>query len=261
MENNCTHCSNQIEINFCSNCGQKKYKRIDRKYIWDEIQYTLVHVNKGFLYSIKNIIRNPGKTARAFIDGDRVSHYKPISLAFILATISAFISINVVQLYKMMETVMINSKMNSHFMQETMPVVNKYNAYAMLLFVPVVAIFTKFVFRKWGHNYYEHVVMNAIGVAHYLVITILILYPIVYFLKGDPALCVQIVFYTFLLLPILMIIFFKGFYPDKPLKTIILKILWMTFLLFVAYILTIFVIIALIAIFKGTGSLDYMKGR
>jgi hypothetical protein len=53
IENSCSHCSNPIEVNFCSNCGQKKYKRIDRKYIWDEIQYTLVHVNKGFLYSLE----------------------------------------------------------------------------------------------------------------------------------------------------------------------------------------------------------------
>jgi ribosomal protein L37E len=261
IENSCSHCSKNIYENFCSNCGQKRYKRIDRKYIWDEIQYTLVHVNKGFLYSIKSILKNPGKTAREFIDGDRVSHYKPISLAFVLATISAAISINVIKLYKMMEIVMINSKMNSHFMQETMPIVNKYNAYGMLLFVPIVAIFTKFVFRKWGHNYYEHVIMNAIGVVFYLICTILVLYPIVYFMRGNPALVVQVSMFSFLLIPIYMIIFFKGFYPEKPLKTIILKILFMVFMLFVAYILTIFVIIGLIALFKGAGSLDYMKGR
>jgi Protein of unknown function (DUF3667) len=263
MEYNCIHCSKHVEENFCSHCGQKRYKRIDRKYIWDEIQYTLVHVNKGFLYSIKNIIKNPGRTTREFIDGDRVSHYKPISLAFILATISAFISINVIGLYKMMEAGMINGKVNSNFMEETMSMISKYNPYFMLLFVPVVAVFTRFVFRKWGHNYYEHIIINAIGLSHYLIGCILILYPIMYFLKGNSDLSFKISLYisTFVT-PILMIVFFKGFYPDKPLKTIILKILWMVFLLLLLYVLLIILIAITILTLKGmAGGLDYMKGR
>jgi Protein of unknown function (DUF3667) len=262
MEYNCIHCSKHVEENFCSHCGQKRYKRIDRKYIWDEIQYTLVHVNKGFLYSIKNIIKNPGRTAREFIDGDRVSHYKPISLAFILATISAFVSINVIGLYKMMEVGMINGKVNSNFMEETMSMISKYNPYFMLLFVPVVAVFTRFVFRKWGHNYYEHIIINAIGLSHYIIGCILILYPVMYFLKGNPDLCIKISFITFLTIPVLMIVFFKGFYSDKPLKTIILKILWMVFLLLLLYVLLIILIAITILILKGmAGGLDYMKGR
>jgi hypothetical protein len=53
MEKNCPNCNRVITGNFCSNCGQKKYKRIDKKYIWEEIQYTILHTNKGFLYSVK----------------------------------------------------------------------------------------------------------------------------------------------------------------------------------------------------------------
>jgi hypothetical protein len=261
MEYNCIHCSKYVEENFCSNCGQKRYKRIDIKYIWDELQYTLIHVNKGFLYSVKTVMKNPGKTAKAFIDGDRVSHYKPTSLAFVLASISAVISINVVELYKMMETVMINSKMNSAFLQEIMPLVNKYNSYIMILFVPIVAVFTKFVFRKWGHNFYEHIIMNAIGVSYYLIGCILILYPVLYFFKGNPNLGVQISLISFLLIPMLMIMFFRGVYTDKPLKTIVLKIFWLVFLILLCYILSIFLMVAILAILKGPESLEYMKGR
>ncbi len=61
MENNCLNCNHPIIDNFCSNCGQKKFKRIDRKYLIDEVQYLVVHTNKGFFYSIKNILKNPGK--------------------------------------------------------------------------------------------------------------------------------------------------------------------------------------------------------
>ncbi len=95
MESNCKNCNEIIVENFCGNCGQKTYKRIDKKYIWDEIQYTLLHTNKGFLYSVKNILKNPGKTAREFINGDRVNHYKPILLAFAL-----IISITIFRYFK-----------------------------------------------------------------------------------------------------------------------------------------------------------------
>jgi len=64
MKEICQNCKNTITDNFCGNCGQKKYKRIDRKYIFDELQYTILHTNKGFFYSIKNIFRNPGKNCK-----------------------------------------------------------------------------------------------------------------------------------------------------------------------------------------------------
>ncbi len=166
MENNCICCQHTFEESFCNNCGQKKYKRIDKKYIWDEIQYTFFHINKGFFYTILNVLKNPGKTAREFIDGNRVKHYKPISLAFVLAGVSAFLSIKSIGLYKMMQA---TNKLNSQFGDNLMSMTVNYNSFFMLGYIPLVALFTKFVFRKWGHNYFEHVVMNAFGVVYYLI--------------------------------------------------------------------------------------------
>ena len=122
MELNCQNCNEIITGHFCSNCGQKKYKRIDRKYILDEIQYTFLHTNKGFLYSVKNIIKNPGKTAREFIDGNRVNHYKPILLAFVLSGISAFISFKIIGLQKIMSSFYAKENINSAFMNDYMTI-------------------------------------------------------------------------------------------------------------------------------------------
>lgn len=58
----------------------------------------LVHTNKGFLFSLKKIIVNPGKTAREFIEGNRVNHYKPIGMLFILSTIASFIYFKVLKM-------------------------------------------------------------------------------------------------------------------------------------------------------------------
>ncbi|MBU6205916.1 MAG: DUF3667 domain-containing protein [Bacteroidetes bacterium] len=40
----------------------------------------MLHTNKGLFYSIKKTLRNPGKTAKAFINGSLVNHYKPITM-------------------------------------------------------------------------------------------------------------------------------------------------------------------------------------
>lgn len=100
---NCLNCGNQITENFCSNCGQKKYKRIDKKYIWDELQYTVFHTNKGLLYSIKTTLKNPGKTAKDFIEGNRVNHYKPILLVFVLSGIATFLTFKVLNFKEIIE--------------------------------------------------------------------------------------------------------------------------------------------------------------
>jgi hypothetical protein len=223
MKYNCKNCNLDIIENFCSTCGQKKYKRIDKKYVWDEIQYTTIHTNKGFLYSVKCILKNPGKTAKEFIEGNRVNHYKPISLSFLLSGISVFISFKVLGMNDVMKATYSEQQMNSNFMNDYWSFVSNYMAFVMLLFIPLFAIFSKLVFRKWGHNYYEHIVMNAFGVSFYTIIGILIS-PLYYILKENPSLISKISMCILLLIPIMMVWFYKNFYPEKPLGSIILRI-------------------------------------
>jgi hypothetical protein len=239
MEYNCQNCDHAIIENFCSNCGQKKYKRIDKKYIWDEVQYTVLHTNKGFLYSVKSIAKNPGKTAREFIDGNRVNHYKPISLAFILSGISAFISYKVIGLNDIMIAYYSAQKVNVSMMTDMMSFITSYNSIIMLLFIPIFAIFTKIAFRSWGQNYYEHVVMNAFGLSYYVIVCILVLYPLLFVFRHDPAICIKISGLSFILLPIIMGWYYIGFYKERTLKSIIFRVSMILLTLFVSYIGTI----------------------
>ncbi len=243
-EHTCKNCGHEIAENFCPNCGQKKYRRIDRKYIIEEAQYSLLHTNKGFLYSVKNILKNPGKTAREFIEGNRVKHYKPILLAFVLSGISAFISIKFIGIYKAMESMTVNGKsVNSPQMQEVMSYVTSYNSFIALLMIPFFALLTKSLFYKWGNNYYEHVVMNAFFQSYYTIIYILILYPIMFFLKDDYNWIMTMMGIAFIILPFLLIWFFKGFYENRKLSTITLRVISMFVIFGVLYFGIIFIAI------------------
>jgi len=251
MENNCLNCNCVITENFCGNCGQKKYNRINKKYIVDELQYSLLHTNKGFLYSVKNILKNPGETARDFINGNRVNHYKPILLAFMLSGISAFISYKVIGLNTIMKEMYAEKQMYADTMNDFLSFAGSYNSFMMLLLIPIFAVFTITVFGKWGQNYYEHVVMNAYILSYYTITNIIIVYPLLYFFRHDLDVFIPITVLAILVIPFILVWFFKGFYKEKSLKSIILRILLLIGLLIIAYIVIIFAIVFLYLLPKG----------
>ena len=247
METTCLNCNTEIVQNFCPSCGQKKYKRIDRKYIWEEVQYTTVHMNKGFLYSIKNILKNPGKTARIFIDGNRVNHYKPIALSFVLAGISSFISFKLIGLMNVMKDGLMTSDLaKTPIFEEYLNFLQTYNTFLILLMIPLFALFTRWAFKSWGHNYYEHVVMNAYILSYYTILNILIVYPLMYLFREDSGIVMTISSVAMLSFLIILPYFFKNFYADRAFKNILLRLL-----LFFGLTILMLIVLIIIAILVG----------
>ncbi len=261
MESNCQNCQTLIVNNFCDNCGQKKFKKIDKKYITDEIQYTFLHANKGLFYSVKNIFLNPGKTAREFIDGNRVNHYKPLLLVFVLSGIAAFISFKIIGVNEIMADLYTDPAMSSPFMKDFTALFTTYNAFIMLLMVPIFAITTKLAFRKWGHNYYEHVVMNAYILSYYTLLSILI-FPILYLVRHNSDYYFGVIMLSYLAVPFILFWFFKEFYNDREVMEIVLRVIYsLLFLGIIFIIMMLMMVIAGIlgAMFYGPEIVKYVQ--
>lgn len=243
MSEICKNCTEEITLNFCPNCGQKKAKRIDRTYIKDEIQYTILHMNKGFLYSIKKILKGPGKTAREFVEGNRVNHYKPILLVFVVAGISAFLTNTLIHPEEVMEKYYESQNLKSAFdMNSFNSFIYKYQALLMLAFVPFMAFFSWLTFKKWGYNYYEHVVITAYSLVCLQVISILIIFPLQLLLKNNPSLFMIIPsLLTFLLMISVITWFYIDLYDKKSAGDVIMRLFILAMILFVAYILLIII--------------------
>ncbi|WP_233421297.1 DUF3667 domain-containing protein [Zunongwangia profunda] len=263
MAESCLNCGKSIEENYCGNCGQKRFSRIDRKYIFSELENTVLQTNKGFLFSVKSILKNPGKTAKEFINGSRINHYKPILLAFLLSGISAFISFQIVGLKEIMELYYLEQNLNSPLMIDILSFTSSYNSLIMLSFIPFLALLTKIGFRKCGQNYYEHIVINSYILSVYTIVNIIVIYPIMLFLNDDPGLIIQVSSLSMFTIPVIMVWFFKGFYEQKSLKSIISRVLIVMLLGFVAFI--ILMILSIIAGFVfallkgGPEALEYIK--
>lgn len=81
---NCKNCNTEVNLNFCPNCGQPtKLKRIDGHYIVHEIEHVL-HFERGILYTIRELITNPGQSIRNYLSENRSRLVKPI--IFIIVT-------------------------------------------------------------------------------------------------------------------------------------------------------------------------------
>jgi hypothetical protein len=56
---------------------------------------------------------------------------------------------------------------NSKLMSDVFTFISSYYAILMILLLPVFAFITRIPFKKQGHNYYEHIVMNSYVVSYY----------------------------------------------------------------------------------------------
>lgn len=258
MSEICKNCSEEILLNFCGNCGQKKAKRIDRNYIKDEIQYTVFHMNKGFLYSIKKILKGPGKTAREFLEGNRVNHYKPILLVFVVAGISAFLTNTLIHPDRIITQYFENHNVKTAFdMNSYNSFIYKYQAILMLASVPFMAFFTWLAFKKWGYNYCENVVITAYSLIYLQVLSILIVVPVQYFLKDNPELFMPISSgITFLLMICCFIWFYIDFYNNKSAGDVILRLFLLLAILVVLYILIIIIAIVGVILYSLVTGVD-----
>lgn len=135
----------------------KEIKRIDAKYISHEIQH-LLHFDKGFPFTFKEVLIRPGKAVREYLRENREKYVKPIVFLVFSAVIYTLIihffhieiSIFNVKAFgkasdwqKTLDTDVINNWINSHL------------SYSAMLIGFFMAIWTKLLFYRKGYNIFE----------------------------------------------------------------------------------------------------------
>ncbi|RZJ98961.1 MAG: DUF3667 domain-containing protein [Flavobacterium sp.] len=182
----CKNCNTVFNDNFCGNCGQSADTHpINFHYLWHDIQHGIFHFDKGLFYTIKELFKRPGEAIREFIDGKRVSHFKPVAMVFLLGSIYGLLY----HYFDISTTSGLPADANDKSLEMTQQVNNwlsSHYALATMVMLPFVSIASYLSFYKKGYNLVEHFILNCFITGQKLVVS-LALFPFVYMTNKTPA--------------------------------------------------------------------------
>jgi hypothetical protein len=164
---NCKNCNEETHGNFCAFCGQStKVNKIDLRSFVSDVSDTIIKVDKGLFFTLQQLFLRPGKSIRDYLDGKRVSYFKPIAFVFGLSTLyflvskvlgsSTFLD-EFITGYSLMED---ESGDSSNHLIILNWFASNYAVTALLL-LPLFALSSFITFFTFGLNYMEHLVLNA----------------------------------------------------------------------------------------------------
>lgn len=92
----CINCGLAVanpEQKFCPACGQPTpVHRIDWHFLSHELEHSVLHMDRGILYSLKELMLRPGHLMRAYLEGRRANQAKPLLLIMVMAAAVVFLS-------------------------------------------------------------------------------------------------------------------------------------------------------------------------
>ncbi len=175
--NTCKNCTHTVEGNFCSNCGQTAHTHtLDWHYVMHEVQHGAFHVDKGLLYTLKELYLRPGYTIRQFIAGSRINYFKPVAMIIFLGAVYGFL-FHYLEINIMPPIIADNKTMAMQMAMQNW--VTSHYTLVILLMIPLYALASKIAFMKSGYNYVEHLALNSFLAGMKLFFQILLL-PLMY---------------------------------------------------------------------------------
>lgn len=81
---NCARVTDGPEQKFCPACGQPTpAHRIDWHFLGHELEHSVLHMDRGVLYTLKQLMLRPGHLIRDYIEGRRLGVVKPLLLVML----------------------------------------------------------------------------------------------------------------------------------------------------------------------------------
>lgn len=164
---NCKNCNEVVDGNFCKHCGQKtNIYKITLSNLLGEISESIFQLNRGFLFTLKELFIKPSVVIANFLEGKRKNYSKPIT--FLLTTSTFYFLVSLV----MGKGTFVDTLFNGYNqgIDEVGGRVDeiiffnwfsKNFAYTNLLLIPMFSLGSYVGFVRYKRNYLEHIVLNS----------------------------------------------------------------------------------------------------
>lgn len=177
----CANCGRAIagtDQKFCPACGQPTpAHRIDWHFLGHELEHSVLHMDRGILYSLKELMLRPGRFMRDYIDGRRGHQAKPLLMLMVMAAVVVILSRYLAGAGVVDSAVMAGASavtesgsgmpVDKVLLDKTTRMVadlmNQYFAAFTLLLLPLEAAAFRLAFHRVGNlNYPEWLVITAL---------------------------------------------------------------------------------------------------
>jgi len=176
-----------------------------------------LNLEKGILYTAKELTIRPGKTIRNYIEGKRVRYSNPVKYLLLISAIAAFINLYVP--YEDILNIKVEGTTDEAKAVETTItqlfglVYRQYFTVIMVASIPIISFLTWIFFFKHKVNFAENMVLNTYLSAQSLIIYIILNIPI---LLGLGQFLPEItVAYSFLMVLYVIVGFIAFFRPQR----------------------------------------------
>ena len=163
----CKNCGFKLDGPFCSQCGQNSnVGRINLHNFLNEVSESVFQVNRGFFFTLWELMHSPGQGISEFLEGKRKLYFKPIAYVLTLSTLYFLVA----QLSGRNTWIddaitdwiigQVPSDLGLEF-PKFLTWFSKNYAYSILLLLPLFSLASYLSFFSFGKNYLEHVVINS----------------------------------------------------------------------------------------------------
>ena len=185
----CANCGRAIDDGaqkFCPACGQPTpAHRIDWHFLGHELEHSVLHMDRGVLYTLKELMLRPGQLIRDYIEGRRAHHVKPLLLVMMVTALVTLLSyyltggdILAASLNDQMQAARKSSDASAEALAAVSQAftavagwVDRHFAVASLLLIPIQALCFRIAFgRMRSLNYPEWLVITMFLTAQALLI-------------------------------------------------------------------------------------------
>lgn len=165
MKKDCKNCGVQLQGQVCHNCGQPQVvERWSTAILFQQFINQLTNIEKGFLFTAKELFAHPGRLMHDYWRGKTVVYYNPFRYLLIWTAINLLISFWL-GIDDMIQESIQPASVEENFGETRMLAADqKFDSwinFLILLVIPVLALMSYWMFKKKGQNYAEHLIMNS----------------------------------------------------------------------------------------------------